>query len=75
MNTGNKTGRGKGLVVGVLVGATLGVLLAPQPGRQTRNLIRRKTGGYAGNLRDRFRRNGTVNESADRAESNAKIST
>ena len=75
MKTEAKTGRfAKGLVVGALVGAALGVLAAPQPGRQTRNSIRRKTGGYAVSLRERFRRNGAVNETADRAESNAKVS-
>lgn len=40
----------KGLAVGALVGAAVGLLVAPQSGRQTRGLIRRKTGGYAGNI-------------------------
>ena len=49
MKTDTKSGRlAKGLVVGALVGAAIGVLVAPQPGKQTRDLIRRKTGGYAG---------------------------
>lgn len=75
MKTETKTGRfANGLVVGALVGVALGVLMAPQPGRQTRNLIRRKTGGYGGSLRERFRKNGAVNEPADRAESHAKVS-
>lgn len=75
MKTRIKTGRfTKGLVVGAVVGAALGVLVAPQPGRQTRNLIRRKTGGYAGSLRERFTRNGAVNDTADRGESHAKAS-
>ena len=75
MKTETKTGRfAKGLVVGALVGAAVGLLLAPQPGRQTRNLIRSKTGGYAGSLRERFRRNGAVNVIADHAESHAKVS-
>ena len=70
-----KTGRfANGLVVGALVGTAVGVLMAPQPGRQIRNLIRRKTGGYVGSLRERFMRNGAVNEAADRAESHAKVS-
>ena len=75
MKTESKTGRfANGLVVGGLVGAALGVLMAPQPGRQTRNLIRRKTGGYVGSLRERFKRNGVVNEPADHAESHANVS-
>ena len=53
-----------GLVVGTPVGAAVGLLVAPQPGRQTRNLIRRKTGGSAGSLRERFRRNGAVSPTA-----------
>ena len=70
MNTETKTGRfAKGLVVGALVGAAVGLLLAPQPGKQTRNLIRSKTSGYAGSLREKFRRNGAV---TDYAESHAK---
>jgi len=75
MKTRIKTGRfTKGLVVGALIGAALGLLAAPQPGRQTRNLIRRKTGGYASALRERFRKNGAVNGTADRAETHAKLS-
>ena len=46
METETKTGRFiKGLVVGALVGSVVGLLVAPQPGRQTRDLVRRKTGG------------------------------
>ena len=66
METETKTGGlTKTLVVGALVGAAVGLLVAPQRGKQTRNLIRRKTGGYASTLRARLRRNGTVNDSAD----------
>jgi len=73
MKTETKTGRfAKGLVVGALVGAAVGLLVAPQPGRQTRDMIRRKTGGYAVSLRERFRRNGTVEDTPDYAESHAK---
>ena len=75
MKTVTNSGRlAKGLFVGALVGAALGVLVAPQPGKQTRNLIRRKTGSYAGSLRERFRRNDAVNGTADHAESYAKAS-
>ena len=73
MKTETITGRfAIGLAVGALAGAAVGLLVAPQPGKQTRNLIRRKTGGYAGSLRERFRRNGAVEDTADYAESHAK---
>ena len=73
MKTETKTGRfAIGLAVGALAGAAIGLLVAPQPGKQTRNLIRSKTGGYAGSLRERFRRNGAVEDTADYAESHAK---
>ena len=73
MNTQTKKGRfARGLVVGALFGAAVGLLLAPQTGRQTRNLIRSKTGGYAISLRERFRRNGALDETADYAGSQAK---
>ena len=72
MKTETKTGRlAKTLVAGVLVGAAVGLLVAPQPGKQTRNLIRRKTGAYAIALRARFRRNGTAN---DKSENHATVS-
>ena len=73
MMTETKTRRfAKGLVVGALVGAAVGLLVAPQPGKQTRNLIRSKTGSYVGTLRERFRRNGAVKDTAGYAESHAK---
>ena len=66
METKTKTGSAtKTLVVGALVGAAVGLLVAPQPGKQTRNLIRSKTGGYAGTLRARFQKNGAVSDSAE----------
>ena len=75
MKTETKTGRFvKGLVVGALVGATLGVLAAPQPGSQTRNLVRRKTGGYVGSLREKIRRNDAVDDVADYTGSHAEVS-
>ena len=43
MNNGTKSGRFvKGLVVGAFVGTAVGLLVAPQTGRQTRGLVRRK---------------------------------
>ena len=75
MKTETRTGRfTKGLVVGALVGAAVGLLVAPQPGRQTRDLVRGKAGGYVGSLRQRFQRNGAVNDTVGRTESRAKVS-
>ncbi len=76
MKSGPKTGRFvKGLVVGALVGTAVGLLVAPQPGRQTRNLLRRKTGEYLGNLRGRSRRSRPVNGTADHTETHAEVNS
>ena len=54
----NKTGRFvTGLIVGSLMGGTVGLLLAPRSGRETREVVRHKTGHYVGTLRERFGRN------------------
>jgi len=51
-----------GLVAGVAVGAAVGLLFAPKPGKVTRRFVairaRQKTGEYVGNLRQRMRRSG-----------------
>ena len=75
MNSGTKSGRFvKGLVVGALAGAAVGLLVAPQPGSQTRDLVRLKTGGYVGNLRGRFRRSKPVDGTVDHTETHAEVS-
>lgn len=75
MKTETKTGRFiKGLVVGALVGTAVGLLVAPQPGKKTRDLVQSKTGSYVGNLRRRLQRNSAVNGTEDHAESRAKVS-
>ena len=76
MKSGPKTGRFvKGLVVGALVGTAVGLLVAPQPGRQSRSSIRRKSGEYIGNLRGRFRRSRPVNGTVDHTETHAEVSS
>ena len=52
-----------GLLAGALAGAVAGLVLAPKPGKETRGLLRTRTteirskaGYYAGNLRERFKK-------------------
>ena len=75
MNNGIKSGQFvKGLVVGAFVWTAVGLLVAPQTGRQTRDLVQGKTGGYVGNLLARLGRSNAINGSADHAESQAIVS-
>jgi len=51
----NKTGRFvTGLIVGSLMGGTVGLVLAPLSGRETRKVVKHKTGHYVGTLRERL---------------------
>ena len=55
MMTRNKMGRFvAGLIVGSLTGATAGLLFAPHFGRESRDVVRHKTGHYVDTLRERF---------------------
>lgn len=52
-----------GLVAGAIIGAAAGILFAPKPGRETRQVVgtkavdlRDKAGDYIGNLKDRIRK-------------------
>ena len=52
-----------GLVTGAIIGAAAGILFAPKPGRETRQVVgtkavdlRDKAGDYIGNLKDRIRK-------------------
>ena len=61
-----------GLIAGVAVGAVVGLLFAPKPGKVTRRFVgiraRRMTGEYVGSLRRRMQRRsgvGVVEESAN----------
>ncbi len=64
----NKTGRFvTGLIIGSLTGAAVGLLIAPLSGRETRDVVRHKSGHYVGTLRERFgrcRANNVVEEHA-----------
>ncbi len=60
-----------GLIAGVAVGAVVGLLFAPKPGKVTRRFVgiraRQMTGEYVGSLRQRMQRSGVgvVEESAN----------
>ncbi len=52
-----------GLVAGALVGAVAGLLFAPKPGKESREIVgtkaeelRSKTGGYIGTVKDKIKR-------------------
>ncbi len=42
-----------GLLFGTVVGATVGLLLAPKPGAETRQIVRERAGEYLGTARER----------------------
>ena len=42
-----------GLLVGGVAGLIAGLLLAPQPGRETRQIVRERSGKYMGAARER----------------------
>ena len=48
-----------GLIAGAVVGTVAGLLLAPKPGRETREMIAARAGEYAGVLRRRVGRGST----------------
>ena len=76
MKAETKSGRFiTGMIVGAFAGAAAGLLVAPQPGRQTREVFRRKTGDYVGILREKFRRNISVNGAEEPANSHAEVSS
>ncbi len=70
----NKTGRFvTGLIVGSLMGGTVGLLLAPRSGRDTRDVVRHKTGHFAGTLRERFGRGEATNGTKERANAPVEV--
>ena len=62
MTTGNKFVTG--LIAGAVIGSVAGLLMAPKPGKETRqtvarraNVLKNKAGGYAVTIREKMRRN------------------
>ena len=52
-----------GLAAGAIIGAAAGILFAPKPGEETRQVVgakavdlREKAGGYIGSLRDKIKK-------------------
>jgi gas vesicle protein len=61
-----------GVLVGVAVGATLGILFAPAKGSKTRQRIVRKKDEYVGDMEEKFNDFiGTVTERLDRIRGEA----
>ena len=61
MTTGNKFFTG--LIAGAVIGSVAGLLIAPKPGKETRQVVahrakelKSKAGGYAVTLREKMRR-------------------
>ncbi len=76
MMTRNKTGRFvTGLIVGSLMGGTVGLILAPRSGRETRDVVRHKTGHYVGTLRERFGRCGATNGHKENAPTHVEVAS
>jgi len=63
MTTGNKFF--SGLIAGAVIGSVAGLLMAPKPGKETRqvvahraNALKSKAGGYAVTIREKMRLSG-----------------
>ena len=70
----NKTGRlVTGLILGSLMGGTVGLVLAPLSGRETRYVVKHKTGHYVGALRERFGRCRASNGAEEHAHTNVGV--
>jgi gas vesicle protein len=52
MNKDHAVGFGVGLLTGVVIGGVLGLLFAPQSGKETRQMIKDKTRGVVDSVND-----------------------
>lgn len=61
-NTEEKMGIGKGSIIGIITGASVGaltgLLLAPKPGKESRQMLHGQANKHAADLRSRMGRNG-----------------
>ncbi len=72
----NKTGRFvTGLIVGSLTGAAVGLLFAPRSGRESRDVVRHKSGHYVGTLRERFGRCEATNGTKENASGPVEVAS
>ena len=77
MSTSNKFVTG--LLAGAIVGAVAGLILAPKPGRDTRDIVGVRTNQvrnwadlYIGNLKDRFKKEPVGESFEDHLENGAQ---
>ena len=72
----NKTGLlVTGLILGSLMGGTVGLVLAPLSGRETRKVVKHKTGHYVGTLRERLGRRKATNGAKQDAHTNVGVAS
>ena len=72
----NKTGRlVTGLIVGSLMGGTVGLVLAPLSGSETRGVVKHKTGHYVWALRERFGKCRASNRAEEHAHTNVGVAS
>ena len=70
----NKTRRFvTGFIVGSLTGTAVGLLFAPRTGRETRRVVKYKTGRHAGALRGRFGKANYGRRVGQRTDSQAAV--
>ncbi len=72
----NKTGRlVTELILGSLMGGTVGLALAPLSGRETREVVKHKTGHYVGALRERFGKCRATNGAKENAPTHVGVAS
>ena len=54
MANNNGASFGVGLILGLLIGAAIGLILAPQPGEKTRELLKTKADEWSAKAKDAY---------------------